>query len=67
MAAVQEAANQALEKVRLDDLPHLQRELQLLQSGGEIPAVDEPNLPASLKILRQRYREVRNGRGAGAP
>lgn len=67
VTAVQEAANQALEKVRLDDLPHLQRELQLLQSGGEIPAVDEPNLPASLKILRQRYREVRDGGGAGAP
>lgn len=67
VAAVQEAANQALEKVRLDDLPHLQRELQLLQSGGEIPAVDEPNLPASLKVLRQRYREVRAGQSQSAP
>src|SRR5690606_5881920 len=37
--AVQEAANQALESVKLDDLPYLQQELQLLQSGGDIPAV----------------------------
>ncbi len=62
VAAVQTAANHALEKVSLDDLPHLQRELQLLQSGGEVPEVDEPNLPASLKALRQRYREVRAGK-----
>lgn len=58
IAAVQEAANHALEKVKLDDMPHLQRELQLLQNGGDIPSVDEPNLPASLKALRKRYREA---------
>ncbi|TDU71073.1 protein kinase-like protein [Prosthecobacter fusiformis] len=62
VTAVQTAANQALEKVRLDDLPHLQRELQLLQNGGDVPSVDEPNLPASLKVLRQRYREVQADR-----
>ncbi|MEN3943696.1 protein kinase [Prosthecobacter sp. SYSU 5D2] len=67
VAAVQTAANQALEKVRLDDLPYLQNELQLLQSGGDIPAMDEPNLPASLKILRQRYREVKEGKTSSAP
>lgn len=61
IAAVQEAANHALSTVKLDDLPHLQRELQLLQSGGDIPAVDEANLPGMLKALRQRYREARAG------
>lgn len=61
VAAVQQAANQALETVRLDDLPYLQKELQLLQNNGEIPEVDEPNLPATLKALRQRYREARMG------
>lgn len=63
LAAVQAAAAEALDKVRLDDLPHLQRELQLLQNGGEIPAADEANLPASLKALRARYRELRAGLG----
>lgn len=62
ISAVQEAANQALEKVRLDDLPYLQKELQLLQNGGDVPSVDEPNLPTSLKALRQRYRELLAGR-----
>lgn len=65
--AVQEAANQALESVKLDDLPYLQQELQLLQSGGDIPAVDEPNLPNSLRVLRQRYREVRDRMVTAAP
>lgn len=65
--AVQEAANQALESVKLDDLPYLQQELQLLQSGGDIPAVDEPNLPNSLRVLRERYREVRDRMVTAAP
>lgn len=63
VSAVQAAANHALETVKLDDLPHLQRELQLLQNGGDIPSVDEPNLPPTLKALRQRYREARVGMG----
>ncbi|SKA86276.1 Protein kinase domain-containing protein [Prosthecobacter debontii] len=61
VTAVQQAANQALETVRLDDLPYLQKELQLLQNNGEIPDVDEPGLPATLRALRQRYREARIG------
>lgn len=61
-AAVQAAANRALEKVSLDELPYLQRELTLLQSGGDVPADDEPELPAVLKALRQRYREALAGR-----
>jgi serine/threonine protein kinase len=67
VSAVQSAANQALENVRLDDLPYLKSELLLLQSGGDIPAVDEPELPASLKVLRQRYREVKAARSAQQP
>lgn len=62
LVAVQNAANEALERVKLDELPFLQKELLLLQSGGEIPAVDEADLPASLKVLRQRYRDVRAGK-----
>ena len=65
--AVQKAASEALEKVRLDDLPHLQRELTLLQQGGDPPEVDEANLPASLKALRKRYREVRAGKAGTQP
>lgn len=61
-AAVQAAANRALEKVSLDELPYLQRELILLQSGGEVPTDDDPELPAVLKALRQRYREALAGR-----
>lgn len=62
LVAVQNAANDALEKVKLDELPFLQKELLLLQSGGEIPEVDEAELPASLKALRQRYRDVKAGK-----
>lgn len=58
VTAVQQAANQALETVRLDDLPYLQKELQLLQNGGDIPTVDETDLPRTLKAMRQRYRET---------
>jgi len=56
---VQDAAQQALNKLLFDDLPHLQRELTLLQNGSEIPDLDEPTLPSSLKQLRQNYREAR--------
>lgn len=56
---IQDAAQQALNKLLFDDLPHLQRELSLLQNGSEIPDLDEPTLPSSLKQLRQNYREAR--------
>lgn len=62
LTAVQNAANNALEKVKLDEIPYLQKELLMLQSGGEVPEVDEADMPASLKALRQRYRDVRTGR-----
>lgn len=55
-AAVQKAAAEALEKVRLDDLPFLQKELQRLQSGGQMPGTDEDGTPAVLKQLRDQYR-----------
>lgn len=56
---VQEAAQQALNKLLFDELPHLQRELTLLQNGSEIPDLDEPTLPHALKQLRQNYRSAR--------
>ncbi len=61
VSAVQEAANHALTTLRMDDLPHLQKELQLLQNGGEVPLTDSPDEPAILRSLRARYREALAG------
>lgn len=57
--AVQNEASAALEKVRLDDLPFIQKELQRIQSGEPLPTTDEAVLPASLKRLRDDYRRQR--------
>lgn len=58
-AAVQAETAAALDKVRLDDIPHLQRELQRLQNNQPVPDTDEPDLPAALKRLREDYRQKR--------
>jgi tRNA A-37 threonylcarbamoyl transferase component Bud32 len=58
-AAVQAEATAALDKVRLNDLPALQRELQRLQNNEPLPATDDPGLPATLKKLREDYRQKR--------
>lgn len=57
--AVQREAAAALEGTRLNDMPFLQRELQRMQRGEAMPATDEPDLPASLKRLRDTYRQER--------
>lgn len=56
-AAVQKAAAEALDKVRLNDLPFLQKELQRLQNGEALPATDEADTPPALKQLRDQYRQ----------
>lgn len=58
-AAVQAETAAALDKVRLDDIPHLQRELRRLQNHQPVPDTDEPDLPAALKQLREDYRQKR--------
>jgi tRNA A-37 threonylcarbamoyl transferase component Bud32 len=58
-AAVQKEASAALEKVRLDELPFIQKELQRLQQGAPMPDSDEADLPAALKQLRDDYRAKR--------
>ena len=65
--SVQAAAQSALDQVRLDVLPHLQRELALLQSGAEPPETDEADLPPGLVELRRNYRAARAGLQAAAP
>ncbi len=57
--AVQNETAAALDKVRLDDIPHLQHELKRLESSEPIPDTDEPGIPASLKRLRDTYRQQR--------
>ncbi len=57
--AVQNEAAAALDKVRLDDIPHLQRELKRLESIEPIPDTDEPGTPVALKRLRDTYRQQR--------
>jgi hypothetical protein len=57
--AVQNETAAALDKVRLDDIPHLQRELKRLESSKPIPDTDEPEIPATLKRLRDTYRQQR--------
>jgi hypothetical protein len=56
---VQNETAAALDKVRLDDIPHLQHELKRLESSEPIPDTDEPGIPASLKRLRDTYRQQR--------
>ena len=56
-AAVQKAAAEALDKVRLNDLPFLQKELQRLQNGEALPSADEADTPIALKQLRDQYRQ----------
>lgn len=58
-AAVQAEATAALDKVRLNDLPALQQELQRIQNNEPLPASDDPGLPAALKKLREDYRQKR--------
>lgn len=58
-AAVQGEATAALDKVRLNELPHLQQELQRIQNGDPVPDSDPPDLPASLRRLREDYRQKR--------
>lgn len=65
--SVQAAAQSALDQVRLDVLPHLQRELTLLQSGAEPPDTDEADLPPGLAELRRNYRAARASLQAPAP
>jgi hypothetical protein len=67
LASVQAAAQSALDQLLMEDLPHLQRELTLLQSGADVPEQDEPGLSAGLKQLRQNYREAKAGILAGQP
>lgn len=55
--AVQAEAAAALEKVRLNDLPHFQNELKRLQNNEAIPETDAADLPAALKRLRDIYRQ----------
>lgn len=55
-AAVQNEATAALDKVRLNDLPFFQQELQRLQNGEPVPETDDINLPDALKRLRAYYR-----------
>lgn len=62
-AAVQNEATAALDKVRLNELPFYQQELQRLQSGEPVPETDEPNLPATLKRLREDYRRKKAALG----
>jgi serine/threonine protein kinase len=57
--SVQNEASAALEKVRLDELPFIQKELQRIQKGEPLPETDEADLPASLKQLRDDYRRKR--------
>jgi tRNA A-37 threonylcarbamoyl transferase component Bud32 len=57
--AVQNEASTALEKVRLDDLPFIQKELLRIQKGEPLPATDDADIPASLKRLRDDYRRKR--------
>ena len=57
--AVQNEASAALEKVRLDDLPFIQKELQRIQKGEPLPEMDDADIPASLKRLRDDYRRKR--------
>jgi len=57
--SVQAAAQTALNQVKLDVLPYLQRELALLRDGAEPPDTDEPGLPEGLRDLRQNYRDAR--------
>lgn len=65
--SVQAAAQSALDQVRLDVLPQLQRELALLQSGAEPPDTDEPDLLPGLAELRRNYRAARAGLQTPAP
>lgn len=58
-AAVQAEATAALDRVNLNELPAFQQELKRLQNGDPIPEVDEPGIPASLKRLREDYRQKR--------
>ncbi len=58
-AAVQAEATAALDRVNLNELPAFQQELKRLQNGEPIPEVDEPGIPASLKRLREDYRQKR--------
>jgi hypothetical protein len=62
--AVQNEASAALEKVRLDDLPFIQKELLRIQKGEPLPATDEADIPASLKRLRDNYRRKRAAIGS---
>ncbi|GEP43582.1 serine/threonine protein kinase [Brevifollis gellanilyticus] len=61
--AVQSEATAALDKVRLNELPFFQKELQRLQNGESVPDTDEPNLPAALKRLRDDYRSKKAALG----
>jgi hypothetical protein len=57
--AVQAEATAALDQVRLNDLPFIQQELQRLQNGEPVPDTDAADLPATLKRLRDDYRQKR--------
>jgi hypothetical protein len=57
--AVQNEATAALDKVRLDELTYIRKELDRIQTGQPVPDTDEPDLPASLKRLRDDYRQKR--------
>ncbi|MES2598079.1 MAG: protein kinase [Verrucomicrobiota bacterium] len=61
--AVQSEATAALDKVRLNELPFFQKELQRLQNGESVPDTDEPNLPVALKRLRDDYRSKKAALG----
>jgi tRNA A-37 threonylcarbamoyl transferase component Bud32 len=57
--AVQAEATASLDKVRLDELTYIRKELDRIQTGQPVPDTDEPDLPASLKRLRDDYRQKR--------
>jgi hypothetical protein len=56
-SVLQRELTAAREAKRVDDVPHLRRELQRVQGGRGVPTEDEANLPAVLKRLREDYRK----------
>ena len=56
---LKDATQAALDRVKLDDLPFYRNELDLIQSGGEVPQIHEANAPQALKDLRDEYHQQR--------
>lgn len=56
---LKDTTQRALDQVQLDDLPHYRNELDLINSGGEVPELHEANTPAALRELREEYHQQR--------